>query len=66
MSTEKKSSTKEGGDVYFYSTGTHSESDFCSIDLGAFFHMNPQREWFYEYERYNGNVFIGDAHQRKS
>ena len=21
--------------------------------------MNPHKEWFYEYERYNGNVFLG-------
>ena len=47
-STEKKSSTEEGGDVYSASTSTHLESDFLLIDSGASFHMTPHREWFYD------------------
>ena len=27
--------------------------------------MNPHREWLYEYERYNGNVFLGDESQTR-
>ena len=27
--------------------------------------MNPHKEWFYEYERYNGNVFLGDDSPKK-
>ena len=27
--------------------------------------MTPHREWLYEYERYNGNVFLGDESQKK-
>ena len=31
------------------------------IDSGASFHFTPHREWFYEYEKYNGgDVFLGD------
>ena len=31
------------------------------VDSHTSFHMNPHREWFYEYERYDGgNVFLGD------
>jgi hypothetical protein len=31
------------------------------VDSGASFHMSPHREWFCEYERYDGgNVFLGD------
>jgi hypothetical protein len=31
------------------------------VDLGASFHMNPHREWFFEYEKYSrGVVFLGD------
>jgi hypothetical protein len=51
--------------VYLASIGTHSESDFWLIDLGASFHMTPHREWFYEYERYNGNAFLGDDSPKK-
>lgn len=45
-STEKKSSTEEGGYVYLASTSTQSERDFWLIDSGASFHMTPHREWF--------------------
>ena len=65
-SIEKKPSSEEGGDVYLASTSTQLEHDFWLIDSGASFHMTPHREWFYEYERYNGNVFLGDSLQRKS
>ena len=65
MSIEKKSSIEEGGDVYLDSIGTHSESDFWLIDSRASFHMTPHKEWFYEYERYNGNVFLGDDSPKK-
>ena len=27
--------------------------------------MTPHKEWFYEYERYNGNVFLGDDSPKK-
>ena len=27
--------------------------------------MTPHREWFYEYEKYNGNVFLGDDLPKK-
>ena len=27
--------------------------------------MTPHRVWFYEYERYNGNVFLGDDSPKK-
>jgi hypothetical protein len=31
------------------------------IKLGVYFHMNPNREWFCEYEKYNGgDVFLRD------
>jgi hypothetical protein len=43
------------------STSTHSDHDVWLIDLGASFHMTPHREWFCEYEKYNGgDVFLGD------
>ena len=59
-STEKKSSSEEGGYVYLASTSTQSERDFRLIDSGASFHMNLHREWFYEYESYNGDALLGD------
>ena len=65
LSIEKKSSTKEGGDVYLDSTSTQLESDFWLIDSSSFSHMTPQRDWFYEYESSNGNVFLGDDSPKK-
>ena len=60
-STEAKTSTKEGGDVYIASTGTHADRDVWLIDSGASYHMTPHREWFSEYEKYDGgDVFLGD------
>jgi hypothetical protein len=60
-STEAKTSTEEGGDVYLASTSTHADHDVWLIDSGASYHMTPHREWFSEYEKYDGgDVFLGD------
>jgi hypothetical protein len=65
-STEAKTSTKEGGDVYLASTGTHADRDVCLIDSGSSYHMNPHREWFSEYEKYDGgDVLLGDESTTK-
>jgi hypothetical protein len=56
-----KTSTEEGGDVYLTSTSTHAYHDVWLIDSGASYHMTPHREWFFEYEKYDGgDVFLGD------
>jgi hypothetical protein len=34
-STEEKTSTEEGGDVYLESTSTHADLDVCLIESGA-------------------------------
>jgi hypothetical protein len=60
-STEAKTSTKEGGDVYLESTSTHAYCDVWLIESGASYHMTHHREWFSEYEKYDGgDVFLGD------
>jgi hypothetical protein len=60
-STEVKTSTEEGGDVYLASTSTHADHGVWLIDSGASYHMTPHREWFSEYEKYDGgDVFLGD------
>jgi hypothetical protein len=47
--------------VYLDSSITHVDNEAWLVDSGASFHMTPHREWFYEYERYDGvNVFLGD------
>jgi hypothetical protein len=47
--------------VCLASSRTHADNVAWLVDLGASFHMNPQIEWFCEYERYDGgNVFLGD------
>ena len=51
--------------MYLAYTSTQSERDFWLIDSGASFHMTPHRECFYEYEKYNGNVFLGDDSPKK-
>ena len=44
--------------MYLDSTSTQSKSD---VESSAFFHINPHREWFYEYEEYDvGDVLLGD------
>ena len=58
-STKGNTSKEEGGDVYFASSSTHVDHDAWLVESGASFHMTPHREWFYEYEKYDGgNVFL--------
>ena len=61
LSTEVKTSSEEGGDVYLPSMGNHSERDIWLIESSVSCHMTPHREWFYEYGKYNGgDVYLGD------
>ena len=47
--------------MFLASSSTHVSHEAWLVESGASFHMTPHREWFYEYERYNGgNVFLGD------
>eukprot|EP00253_Pinus_taeda_P036371 PITA_36371 len=60
-STEVKTSSDEGGDVYLASSSTHVDHEAWLIDSGASFHFTPHREWFCEYDKYDGgDVFLGD------
>jgi hypothetical protein len=60
-STEAKTSTEEGGDVYLASTSTNVDRGVWLINSVVSYHMNPHREWFCEYEKYDGgDVFLGD------
>ena len=44
--------------MYLASTSNNSKHDM--IDSGASCHMTPHREWFCEYEKYNGgDVYLG-------
>jgi hypothetical protein len=48
------------------STSTHTDQGFSLIDSGASYHMTPHREWFFEYERYDGgDLFLGDNSKTK-
>jgi hypothetical protein len=40
--------------VYLASPSTHAYHEAWFVDSSASFHMNSHREWFYEYERYDG------------
>ena len=55
---ECKPSIKEKGDVYLVSTSTQSDQDSWLIDSGASYHMTPHREWFFEYEKYDGDDIL--------
>ena len=58
---EAKTTSDEGGDVYLASSSTHVDHEAWLIDSGASFHFTPHREWFCEYEKYDGgDVFLGD------
>eukprot|EP00253_Pinus_taeda_P024444 PITA_24444 len=60
-SVEVKTTSDEGGDVYLASSSTHVDHEAWLIDSGASFHFNPHREWFCEYDKYDGgDVFLGD------
>ena len=60
-SLEAKTTSDKGGDVYMASSNTHVDHEAWLIDSGASFHITPHREWFFEYEKYNGgDVFLGD------
>jgi hypothetical protein len=56
-----KSSIEGGGDIYLASTRTHSPNYVWKINSGASFHMTRHKDWYCEYEKYNGgDVFLGD------
>eukprot|EP00253_Pinus_taeda_P026411 PITA_26411 len=60
-SAEAKTTSDKGGDVYLASSSTHANHEAWLIDSGASFHFTPHREWFCEYEKYDGgDVFLGD------
>eukprot|EP00253_Pinus_taeda_P008291 PITA_08291 len=60
-SAEAKTTSDEGGDVYLASSSTHVDHEAWLIDSGASFHFTSHREWFCEYEKYDGgDVFLGD------
>ena len=42
------------------SSNTHVDHESWLIDLDASFHFTPHREWFCKYEKYDGDVFLGD------
>jgi hypothetical protein len=63
--TEEKTFV-EGGDVYLDSLSTHTYHEAWLLDSGASFHMTLHREWFCEYERYDGgDVFLGNESTTK-
>eukprot|EP00253_Pinus_taeda_P003388 PITA_03388 len=60
-SAEVKTTSDEGGDVCLASSSTHVDHEAWLIDSGASFHFTPRREWFCEYEKYDGgDVFLLD------
>eukprot|EP00253_Pinus_taeda_P035574 PITA_35574 len=60
-SAEAKTTSDEGWDVYLASSSTHVDHEAWLIDSGASFHFTPHREWFCEYEKYDGgDVFLED------
>jgi len=47
--------------VYFASSSTHVDHEAWLIDSGASSHFTLHREWFYEYDKYDGgDVFLVD------
>eukprot|EP00253_Pinus_taeda_P034454 PITA_34454 len=59
--SRRKTTSDEGGDVYLALSSTHVDHEAWLIDSGASFHFTPHREWFCEYEKYDGgDVFLGD------
>jgi hypothetical protein len=48
----------EGGDVYLDYSSTHADLEASLVYSGASFHMTPHKEWFDEYERYDGGYIF--------
>ena len=47
--------------MYLDSTSTQSNHKSWLIDSCASYHMTPQKEWFYEYQKFGGEyVLLGD------
>jgi hypothetical protein len=47
--------------VYLASSSRHVDHEVWLVESCASFHMTPHKEWFYEYEMYDGgDVFLGD------
>jgi hypothetical protein len=66
QSTERKTTSEKGGDVYLVSTITQSDQDVWLIDSGPSYHMTPHKELLCEYEQYDGGVvFLGDDSKTK-
>eukprot|EP00253_Pinus_taeda_P028074 PITA_28074 len=60
-SAELKTTSDVGGDVYLASSSTHVDHEAWLTDTGASFHFTLHREWFCEYEKYDGgDVFLGN------
>ena len=51
-------SHEDKGDVCLEYTSTQSYRDYLLINLGASYHMTLCREWFCEYEKYDGGHVI--------
>eukprot|EP00253_Pinus_taeda_P036710 PITA_36710 len=67
IAIEAKTTSDEGGDVYLASSSTHVDHEAWLIDSGASFHFIPHREWFCEYEKYDGgDVFLVDDRRLES
>jgi hypothetical protein len=48
------------------SSSTHADHEAWLFDSGASFHMTPSREWFCEYDRYDGgDIFLGGGSTSK-
>ena len=65
-STKEKTTSDEGRDVYLASSSTHVDHEAWLIDSSVSFHFTPHREWFCEYEKYDGgDVFLGDVRKAR-
>jgi hypothetical protein len=61
QSTMRKMNSEKGGNVYLVLINTHSDQYVWLINSGTSYHMTPHKEWFCEYEQYDGgDVFLGD------
>ena len=61
-----EATSDEGGDVYLASSITHVDHEVWLIESSASFHFTPYKEWFCEYEKYDGgDVFLGDGRKAR-
>jgi len=66
LQRKKPPQMKVGMCIWLLLESTHVGQEAWLIDLGASFHFTPHREWFCEYDKYDGgDVVLGNGRKAR-